>query len=58
MWMSVDILMLSSYRLLWKINALPPPEFKGEDEKVWVNENRAVPPEEMEAARKRLTANL
>ncbi|KAI5366421.1 Putative Tautomerase/MIF superfamily, tautomerase, cis-CaaD [Septoria linicola] len=45
-------------RLLWNINSLAPPEFKSEDEKVWVKENRAVPPQEMEEARKRLNANL
>lgn len=38
-------------RLLWKLNGLYAPEFKSAEEKVWVKENRAVPPEEMDAAR-------
>ncbi|KAF2789579.1 hypothetical protein K505DRAFT_365489 [Melanomma pulvis-pyrius CBS 109.77] len=28
---------------LWKVNGLTPPPFKGEEEKLWVRENRAVP---------------
>ncbi|CZT19579.1 uncharacterized protein RCC_05430 [Ramularia collo-cygni] len=41
-------------RRLWKLNGIYAPPFKSEDEKVWVKENRAVPPEEMEAARQKM----
>lgn len=41
-------------RRLWKLNSLYAPAFGSEDEKVWVAENRPVPPEEMEAARQRM----
>lgn len=30
-------------RRLWKINGMFPPAFKSEKEKIWVQENRAVP---------------
>ncbi|EME38372.1 hypothetical protein DOTSEDRAFT_181504 [Dothistroma septosporum NZE10] len=43
-----------SKRSLWHINGMNPPEFKSEDEKVWRAENRAVPPEEMEEARRKI----
>lgn len=42
-------------RLLWKIDGVYAPEWQSEDEKVWFAENRVVLPEEMEAARRRLS---
>lgn len=42
-------------RRLWKINGIAPPPFRSEDEKMWVMENRAVSPNEMEAARQKLS---
>lgn len=30
-------------RRLWKINGMRPPEWKSEEERLWVRENRAVP---------------
>ena len=33
-------------RRLWKINGMFPPEFQGEGERIWREENRAVPLEE------------
>ncbi|KAJ5614608.1 hypothetical protein N7528_008262 [Penicillium herquei] len=30
-------------RRLWKINSLIPPQYKSEEEQLWVKENRAVP---------------
>lgn len=30
-------------RRLWKVNGIFPPSFGSEEEKIWVNENRAVP---------------
>ncbi|KAJ7915119.1 putative oxalocrotonate tautomerase [Mycena leptocephala] len=36
-------------RLLWNINGMAPPGENTEEERVWKRENRAVPPEEMDA---------
>ncbi|KAJ7609759.1 putative oxalocrotonate tautomerase [Mycena polygramma] len=36
-------------RALWNMNGMAPPEIDTEEEKVWKRENRAVPPEEIEA---------
>ncbi|CAK1363962.1 hypothetical protein CB0940_04061 [Cercospora beticola] len=41
-------------RLLWKIDGVYAPEFRSEDEKVWMKENRVVRAEEMEEVRRRL----
>ncbi|KAF2164200.1 hypothetical protein M409DRAFT_25543 [Zasmidium cellare ATCC 36951] len=42
-------------RLLWKINGQAPPEWKSEDEKVWMSKNYPVPPGEMAQARRSLS---
>ncbi|KAF8208945.1 putative oxalocrotonate tautomerase [Mycena galopus ATCC 62051] len=36
-------------RLLWNINGMAPPAEKSAEEEIWKQENRAVPPEEMQA---------
>ncbi|KAJ7708211.1 putative oxalocrotonate tautomerase [Mycena rosella] len=38
-------------RLLWNMNGMAPPQENTEEEKIWKKENRAVPPEEIEALR-------
>lgn len=43
-------------RRLWKLNGIVAPPFKSEDEKVWVKENRPIPPNEMEAARQKMSS--
>ncbi|KAF8158635.1 putative oxalocrotonate tautomerase [Mycena galopus ATCC 62051] len=36
-------------RLLWNINGMAPPAGKSAEESIWREQNRAVPPDEMEA---------
>ncbi|KAF7368650.1 Tautomerase-3 domain-containing protein [Mycena venus] len=40
-------------RLLWNMNGMAPPLENTEEEKIWKQENRAVPPEEMEVLKRR-----
>ncbi|KAJ7732647.1 putative oxalocrotonate tautomerase [Mycena metata] len=39
-------------RMLWNENGMPPPPANSEEEKLWKEENRAVPFEEMEVLKK------
>jgi hypothetical protein len=45
-------------RLLWNINGMAPPGENTEEERVWKRENRAVPPEEMDALKAKTHGQL